>query len=151
MNPTTPNASTRIRYVQCRILHSQQRQGVVYGLSRCSRSGNAGGLAGALHEASVGCFPWAGTHVDPSNWINGALGADTALASTSDDTVAGIPRLRFGSAAGSSSVASASDTVFCLSCHKAHGSKYKAGIVWPLSVTGADSTSGCQQCHAKVI
>lgn len=34
--------------------------------------------------------------------------------------------------------------VFCLTCHKAHGSAYKASLRW-----SPDSSLGCQQCHNK--
>ena len=90
-----------------------------------------------------------GSHTDVSNWAAGGAGPDTGFGTDVGDGAAGIPRLRFGSSTGSPVTTSPSDTVFCLSCHKAHGSKYKSGMVWPLSVTGADSTSGCQQCHSK--
>ncbi len=36
--------------------------------------------------------------------------------------------------------------VFCLSCHKGHGSDEAFSIVWPLS--GAIGRTGCDQCHA---
>ncbi|MDO8588564.1 MAG: cytochrome c3 family protein [Armatimonadota bacterium] len=91
----------------------------------------------------------ANSHVNVSNWTIGAVGQDTGFGLDVGDGAAGIPRVRFGSATGSAAVAAAGDTVFCLSCHKAHGSKYKAGTVWPLSAVGPDSLSGCQQCHAK--
>lgn len=90
-----------------------------------------------------------GSHADVANWTAGTIGADTGFGTDVGDGSAGIPRLRFGSATGSNATPAASDTVFCLSCHKAHGSKYRSGIVWPLSVAGADSTAGCQQCHGK--
>jgi hypothetical protein len=91
----------------------------------------------------------ANTHVDAANWTAGVIGPDTGFGNDIGDGSAGVPRVRFGSAAMSPSAASTSDTVFCLSCHKAHGSGYKAGIVWPMSVAGPDSISGCQQCHGK--
>lgn len=34
--------------------------------------------------------------------------------------------------------------VFCLTCHKAHGSRYKNSLRWP-----EESNLGCQQCHNK--
>ena len=34
--------------------------------------------------------------------------------------------------------------VFCLTCHKAHGSAYKSSLRW-----SQDSSLGCQQCHNK--
>ena len=35
--------------------------------------------------------------------------------------------------------------VFCLSCHKAHGSGRPFGLVWP--VADGNSATGCDQCH----
>jgi hypothetical protein len=49
--------------------------------------------------------------------------------------------------------------VMCLTCHKAHGSKYDNMLVWPYarySGTGVptsyrpiDSNTACQQCHNR--
>ncbi|MBI5837849.1 MAG: hypothetical protein HZB25_11430 [Candidatus Eisenbacteria bacterium] len=53
---------------------------------------------------------------------------------------------------GSSSYASArtinasTNGVFCLSCHKAHGSDQAFGLVFPASPSGY-SAGGCDQCH----
>ncbi len=41
-------------------------------------------------------------------------------------------------------IPSADDEVFCLSCHKAHGSDRKAGLIF---ADGATMLSTCQQCH----
>ena len=41
-------------------------------------------------------------------------------------------------------VAAQTNEVFCLTCHKAHGSGYKNSLRWP-----ANSNLGCQQCHNK--
>lgn len=41
-------------------------------------------------------------------------------------------------------VPSADDRVFCLSCHKAHGSAHRAGLIF---LDGATALSTCQQCH----
>lgn len=50
-----------------------------------------------------------------------------------------------GYAAGT--VVDAGNGVFCLSCHRAHGSDQDFGMVWPLS--GGLSATGCDQCHLK--
>jgi len=86
-------------------------------------------------------------HVNTSNWISGAIGASTGFGTDLEDAVAGVPRLRYGSPSGSNSTASTGDTVLCLTCHKAHGSKYRSGLVWPFRLDASDSRSGCQQCH----
>ena len=89
------------------------------------------------------------SHVDTSNWQSGLPGETTGFGTDIGDSTAGIPRLRYGSPTGSNTVAGSSDTMLCLSCHKAHGSKYKYSLVWPYNETGADMLSGCQQCHFK--
>lgn len=43
-------------------------------------------------------------------------------------------------------VSDQTDGVFCLSCHKGHGSESAFGIVWPLG--GPPARPGCDQCHA---
>ncbi len=90
-----------------------------------------------------------GTFTDIANWTSGSAQANTGFGADIGDSTAGIPRLRYGSANGSNSSVGSSDTVLCLSCHKAHGSKYKYGLVWPNHQAGADMLSGCQQCHFK--
>lgn len=44
-----------------------------------------------------------------------------------------------------STVNSPSNGVFCLSCHKAHGSSHPFGMAW--DTTGGTSIKGCGQCH----
>lgn len=88
-------------------------------------------------------------HTDSNNWITPLGQGNTGFGSTVGDQTAGIPRLRYGSPTGSNQTVGINDTVTCLSCHKAHGSKYKKGMVWPYMEGGADSISGCQQCHFK--
>ncbi len=44
-------------------------------------------------------------------------------------------------------VSAADDGVFCLSCHKAHGSDQPHGLVWP--ARDGLSATGCDQCHLK--
>lgn len=68
------------------------------------------------------------THVDYTHWL-GTVENRVRVQSPSDDD---IP--------------SADDQVFCLSCHKAHGSRNRAALVF------ADASrlgSTCEQCHNK--
>ncbi|HQQ76153.1 MAG TPA: cytochrome c3 family protein [Thermoanaerobaculia bacterium] len=46
----------------------------------------------------------------------------------------------------SNTIPSSSDQVFCLSCHKAHGSQNKAALIF---ADGATKLSTCEQCHNK--
>ena len=46
----------------------------------------------------------------------------------------------------SNSIPSSSDQVFCLSCHKAHGSANRASMIF---ADGATRLSTCEQCHNK--
>jgi len=75
-------------------------------------------------------------YTDPEHWKNGSGIGFT------------IPRLPFivSGAIDYTRAAAASGTneVFCLTCHKAHGSRYKNSLRWSPS-----SSSGCQQCHNK--
>ncbi len=62
-----------------------------------------------------------------------------------------VPRVRFVvSGAADFGAAGAVDArrngVFCLSCHKAHGSDEAFAMTWPLS--DGYSAPGCDQCHA---
>ncbi|MHB0935678.1 MAG: cytochrome c3 family protein [Armatimonadota bacterium] len=91
----------------------------------------------------------AGAHTDSSNWINPVLTDRSGFGTDIGDLTAGIPRVRYGSPTGSNQTAGMNDTVTCLSCHKAHGSKYQHGLLWPHTEGGADMYSGCQQCHFK--
>ncbi|OFX17076.1 MAG: hypothetical protein A2Z18_00280 [Armatimonadetes bacterium RBG_16_58_9] len=90
-----------------------------------------------------------GYHTDVANWSSPGIEAQTGFGLDVGDMSGGIPRLRYGSPTGSNTSAGSSDTVFCLSCHKAHGSKNEYGMVWPYHREGLDSYSGCQQCHFK--
>lgn len=106
-----------------------------------------------------------GTHVESANWDSGIAGTDPGFGNTIDFTSTatdrGIPRVRFGQAGASyadcSTVASATNKVFCLSCHKAHGSRVDSSLLWPHfrgnygagTVNPADISAACNQCHAK--
>lgn len=62
-----------------------------------------------------------------------------------------VPRVPFvtdGAAdfAAASLVSAETNGVFCLSCHKAHGSADAFGMVWALD--GPPARPGCDQCHA---
>ena len=43
-------------------------------------------------------------------------------------------------------VPSPDDRVFCLSCHRAHGSDRRSGLIW---ADGSTKLSTCQQCHNR--
>lgn len=89
-----------------------------------------------------------GGDVDGAHWVGGT---GTGFGTGVGDGVAGIPRVRFAQAGAdyvASSTPATTNRVFCLSCHKAHGSKYDSALVWPHYTTGdADQTSACGQCH----
>ncbi|MCL5105236.1 MAG: hypothetical protein M1133_14145 [Armatimonadetes bacterium] len=76
---------------------------------------------------------------DPSHWLGGTGSGFT-------DT----PRVPFvvsGASDFSSATAVNADSngVFCLSCHKAHGSSHAFSLTW--SVDTGTSARGCDQCH----
>lgn len=101
------------------------------------------------HPTDIGIGSGSYGHTALSNWLSGTVAEGTGFGINVGDSAAGIPRVRFGSASGSSSVAAPGDTVTCLSCHKAHGSAHHAALIWPYRTDSADSMSGCQQCHHK--
>lgn len=115
-------------------------------LSTNSTGGAPAHFRGHPSDVPIGAI---GAHTDVANWTGSGSQANTGFGTDVNDSIAGIPRLRYGSPSGSNTIPGNSDTVSCLSCHKAHGSKYKHGLVWPLQQTGADMLSGCQQCHYK--
>ena len=86
---------------------------------------------------------------DPVHWVNGSnYGPNIGFS---------IDRLPFivsgpfsGDASNNYSAATAvasNNEVFCLTCHKAHGSEYNSSMRWPYQEDG--SNLGCQQCHNK--
>ena len=85
-----------------------------------------------------------------THWTNGTTGT-IGFGDDIGDATAGIPRVRFAQSGASyteCSTPGGSNEVFCLSCHKAHGSKYDSTLLWPHYTAGAaDQTSGCGQCH----
>jgi len=64
-----------------------------------------------------------------------------------------VPRVRFlGNPAwdfSQASVVSGQNNVFCLSCHRAHGSEYAFGLAWPPNTPYGTGPNGCDQCHNK--
>lgn len=101
------------------------------------------------HPVGVDMAPGNGRHLDVNNWLSGVIGAATGFGLGLEDGTSGVPRVRFGSPTGSNTAASSGDTVLCVTCHKAHGSKYKSAIAWPYRADANDSRSGCQQCHCQ--
>jgi hypothetical protein len=79
--------------------------------------------------------PGAGT--DPANWTSGGAGF----------TVPRVPFMVVGATdfAAATTVA-ANNQVFCLSCHKAHGSDQPFSTLWDY---GSANPAGCQQCHNR--
>lgn len=79
---------------------------------------------------------------DPAHWERGrgsGFGATPRLrVVTSGATSYGAAR----------TVNAATNGVFCLSCHRAHGSDQPFGLVW--TVGRDDGPAGCDQCHAAV-
>jgi len=78
---------------------------------------------------------------DPVHWRNGtgigfAIGRLPVVVSGAKD---------FATATAiATQTSKTTNEVFCLSCHKAHGSEYKDSLRW-----SANSNLGCQQCHNK--
>lgn len=88
------------------------------------------------------------THADPAHWISGTgegFDASAALSATS--------RLPFQTPGAtdftSSTKVQSKNEVFCLSCHKAHGSNNRRNLTWPYLESSGSSLAGCQQCHNK--
>ena len=50
----------------------------------------------------------------------------------------------------SASLVAANNEVFCLTCHKAHGSENPFSLRWDYGARTATGTAGCRQCHNKV-
>ncbi|MBM3472879.1 MAG: hypothetical protein FJX75_06395 [Armatimonadetes bacterium] len=64
----------------------------------------------------------------------------------------GVPRARFlvdpATTYSEATAVAADNTVFCLTCHKAHGSENPDGLAWPQQ-NGSVGPNGCDQCHNK--
>lgn len=83
----------------------------------------------------------AGANTDPTNWMNGTNGF----------SIGRLPFLVRGATTFSESTTVAqTNEVFCLSCHKAHGSNNSFGLRWAYGsgATGINQ-AGCNQCHNK--
>lgn len=78
---------------------------------------------------------------DPNHWEGGT--------GSGFDGVDRVPYVVDGADtfAQAGTVDAATNGVFCLSCHKAHGSANAFSLVWPLSNNRIDR-DGCDQCHA---
>ena len=86
-------------------------------------------------------------HSDAKHWVQGQGDGFPSSAP------AGIARVPVLSPTATSFVASRTpqetDQVSCMSCHKAHGSSNKKGMLWPYLEGGPTFNAGCQQCHNK--
>ncbi len=104
-----------------------------------------------------------GYHTDPSHWIAGTgLGFGDGITQASGGAE-GIPRVRYQVPTATSYFTArpvamnGTEQVSCVSCHRAHGSSYDAGLVWPFRGDGTggspnpvlDMGSACAQCHNK--
>lgn len=83
-----------------------------------------------------------GANTDPAAWASGAGFL--------------MPRLKFavvGATDFATSTTVASDNeVFCLTCHRAHGSANPFSLRWDYGTPGsATASSGCYQCHENVL
>lgn len=82
-----------------------------------------------------------GANTDAANWVSGGAGFTT-------------PRLPFTAPGAtdftSASTVAANNEVFCLSCHKAHGSENPFSLRWDYGARTATGAAGCQQCHNNV-
>ncbi len=93
---------------------------------------------GAVVPVSLGD---AGGATDSAHWVAGSgAGFD-------------VPRVRFlvnpATNYSSATAVSSQSNVFCLTCHRAHGSANGSSIVWPGNGDGSVGPSGCDQCHKK--
>ena len=104
-------------------------------------------FAGHPSDISVNSFSPT-PHTDPANWVAGM--GQGFLGSIDPD---GIARVPFLSPLAVDLVSArnplATSQVFCLSCHKAHGSANRNALIWPYLEGGPKYISGCQQCHNK--
>ncbi len=87
-------------------------------------------------------------HTDGAHWTSGAGEGFAA-----GGGLAGGPRVPFQVPNAddfiSAREAKSTNEVSCVSCHKAHGSSYRKGLIWPYLEGGDAYLSGCQQCHNK--
>lgn len=132
--------------------------GYVSGLSAwCSSchdllSMNSGASAPAHFNAhpsdiALDAFPY-DSHTDQNHWTIGT-GEGFAAIGQSSATL----RVPFMAPAATdfaqSRTVAADNQVSCMSCHKAHGSSHRKGLLWPYLDGSESMLSGCQQCHNK--
>lgn len=82
-------------------------------------------------------------HTDPAHW---AAGTGAGF----DQGVGRVPfAVHTATNFAQATVVAQDNEVFCLSCHKAHGSINAFGVLWPYGSGGPQplSSAGCQQCH----
>lgn len=84
-------------------------------------------------------------HTDAAHW---GSGEDSGFSWDGHE----IPRVPFAVSSAmdysTAKTVSADNEVFCLSCHKAHGSVHAFGMVWSYGTGEAElGNSGCNQCH----
>jgi len=79
-----------------------------------------------------------GNNTDPTHWVDGH---------GEGFSISRLPFIVFGATDYYAATTVAEDNgVFCLSCHKAHGSEYDSSLRWDYA---NGSSEGCQQCHNK--
>ncbi|MHB9035816.1 MAG: hypothetical protein ACYC64_04055 [Armatimonadota bacterium] len=83
--------------------------------------------------------------VDAQHWIEGMGSGFTVKGED-------VPRVPFAMSTAANyrtaTTVSSDNEVFCLSCHKAHGSVHAFGTLWPYGTgDGLTGASGCNQCH----
>ena len=92
---------------------------------------------------SSGLYPInrTGARTDPANWVNGGAGF----------AVRRLPFVVVGATDfNTATVVAATNQVFCLSCHKAHGSENPFSLRWDYGSASPTAAAGCQQCHNNV-
>lgn len=82
----------------------------------------------------------AGAATDPANWVAGPPGGVGFTAARVPFIVSGATDF------ATASIVAASNEVFCLSCHKAHGSERAFATTWDYA---GRSMAACQQCHNR--
>jgi predicted CXXCH cytochrome family protein len=80
-----------------------------------------------------------GANTNPAWWVGGTFGT---------------PRLPFivngANTFDAAGIVAPDNEVFCLTCHKAHGSTYPFALRWNYGTPGSPTASdGCQQCHKE--
>ncbi len=98
-------------------------------------------------DIAIDAYPYDG-HTEPAHWV---AGSGEGFAAVGQSTA--TPRVPFLATGATDFQASrtvaANNKVSCMSCHKAHGSSNRKGMVWPYLEEHDNALSGCQQCHNK--